>query len=828
MPVFEPGAWRMPCRPNLTNEDTDYRYPVFFNRIMKNLECVEDIAELCKNGIDVPTIVLTRTEYSNLWHTTLEWYNIHQLLNEILTPKLTNVELLWLDGHAHGNLDEAWTVFFGGQVTLRRFHQLDRSKPRCMRTTYFAPGGYTSALWHTIMTDAKRIGCLGTDPVRRFGRHFYEAFGVREPLSGIPLMQHAPIVTFLLRRRYLAHPRSKQAEDDSGRQAREIGNEAELALRAGLDAHSKDHGYEIRWPALEKMTFAEQVRNLSVTDVLVGVHGAGLTHILWLPNENTRMLELGPVLGEHYEYVSYLTGRGYMREPLENEGKREPALLGSLILEQVKHWKANVAPRLAGPQVVGCFLDKNKEGERDVAPKGFKGSGFSIARCHAECRLTGSPIFALQWDGECRCADRSGSCDWGPCSYGRYGRAPACIWTGPIFGGVLTNVVFEVSPQRWTCVVGAACVVKAEGAASAGEDVGVWLAAVADADCKPLKRVQGLKSTGPFPLSTEPGTYVIGTPEGGRNGAKVGKPYLLCWGRSDIQQQRFQLGTLVFTREHECAGGKPCILPSPEICDGRGDLHVVANGICGDGVKGSGEPVELLHPSLQEAGCSLGVVESPSRLVICSGETGVEVARVRIIGVHLRYYPFGCFHDSKDDRDLPEFVGTFTLLACSILCKSKNYTHMGMQYEQECWCGSSPGRHGRSDKCHWEGPNYGINVNAIWTLVPKMIECEIGVPCNVSVTGEGLGPHNLLWVADNCVEFAPTLPISGLASAQRWQRPVGENYDEYHLGILHTENAADSKGYEICWSHKVDSLEIRPDFQVSLGQLRFVARWSAR
>lgn len=86
-----------------------------------------------------------------------------------------------------------------------------------------------------------------------------------------------PILTLLVRKDYVAHPRS------SGKTDRKLENmEEDLAyLQSQYPSHL------VRAVSFEGLPFEEQLRIITGTDVLVAVHGAGNIHVLFLPADAT-------------------------------------------------------------------------------------------------------------------------------------------------------------------------------------------------------------------------------------------------------------------------------------------------------------------------------------------------------------------------------------------------------------------------------------------------------------------------------------------------------------------------------------------------------------
>ena len=91
---------------------------------------------------------------------------------------------------------------------------------------------------------------------------------------------------FVWRHDYVAHPRN-----EAGKVRRKIANEQELLSAVGRAVPAGDR-VEGRQLDAEPMT--EQLRRVSESDVLIGMHGAGLVHSLFLPR-HASLVELYPL-----------------------------------------------------------------------------------------------------------------------------------------------------------------------------------------------------------------------------------------------------------------------------------------------------------------------------------------------------------------------------------------------------------------------------------------------------------------------------------------------------------------------------------------------------
>mmetsp|Transcript_126778 Transcript_126778/g.248492 ORF Transcript_126778/g.248492 Transcript_126778/m.248492 type:complete len:144 (-) Transcript_126778:360-791(-) len=74
----------------------------------------------------------------------------------------------------------------------------------------------------------------------------------------------------------------------------------------------------------------------------------------------------------------------------------------------------------------------------------------------------------------------------------------------------------------------------------------------------------------------------------------------------------------------------------------------------------------------------------------------------------------GCYDDIADgSRDLPRFAGAGSTLDCAHLCRG--YAYFGRQSFNECWCGDSYGKFGRTTTCKCDGAaDFGAGTNCVY------------------------------------------------------------------------------------------------------------------
>lgn len=117
--------------------------------------------------------------------------------------------------------------------------------------------------------------------IEQFHNHFLSSYKIKvKPVLNCKKIK----ILFIWRRDYLAHPRNP-----SGKISRKIKNEKELLK----SVKRKFQDFPISGVQIDLFTLEQQLEMISNTDILIGMHGAGLTHTLFLP-QHAGLIELIP------------------------------------------------------------------------------------------------------------------------------------------------------------------------------------------------------------------------------------------------------------------------------------------------------------------------------------------------------------------------------------------------------------------------------------------------------------------------------------------------------------------------------------------------------
>jgi glycoprotein 2-beta-D-xylosyltransferase len=113
-------------------------------------------------------------------------------------------------------------------------------------------------------------------------------------------------ILFLVRHNYVAHPRNP-----SGRITRQLSNEKEILSFLKMK-FSKYSNINFSSNHFEHLNIQEQLNIIVQTDIFIGMHGAGLTHVLFLKSNRT-LIELSSTfrIATHYDFMSSINNVNY-------------------------------------------------------------------------------------------------------------------------------------------------------------------------------------------------------------------------------------------------------------------------------------------------------------------------------------------------------------------------------------------------------------------------------------------------------------------------------------------------------------------------------------
>ncbi|CAG8044581.1 unnamed protein product [Penicillium salamii] len=266
--------------------------------IMDNWVHLERNLQPRQHGAPKYTILVKREGATNLWHSLLEAFSMSLTMDVLqissqdpdsqpfyTPPDTSNTQVILLDDHELGPYVHMWSMF--ADRPMLRLKDLAGLKPSFENIILPLAGG-SNPLWQSN-PPTEGASCEDSALIRIFSRRVLDHYKI----SKLPQHQSpALVMTFIDR--------------------------AETRVLLDHTEYLEDLGSAFPDILIQEFDFAtisfeDQLEIVQKTNILVGVHGAGLTHAMFLPPRST-VVEIIPdkVDNRAYENLASLMGHSYL------------------------------------------------------------------------------------------------------------------------------------------------------------------------------------------------------------------------------------------------------------------------------------------------------------------------------------------------------------------------------------------------------------------------------------------------------------------------------------------------------------------------------------
>jgi len=250
----------------------------YLEDVMNAMALQTDASDPCNGGrvVETPTLFITRYEYVDLHHTMGDWFNAYGV-SAAASKKKEKFNVVFLDGHPKGHLDDAWSSMLGGTALHVKSNT---GPPTCFRRAIFVPPGYTSPI-------NKNAYC---DPVPAMMSSFVDF--ILESFRLPNLRRVKKKVVILKRLGYISHPRS-----DPSKMTRVVSNLD--VLKSTIEKVTPEADVTI--VQIEALPLEEQARIIRSAEILIGMAGEGMASTLFM-DKDSLSIEIDAVSSD-YSFV---------------------------------------------------------------------------------------------------------------------------------------------------------------------------------------------------------------------------------------------------------------------------------------------------------------------------------------------------------------------------------------------------------------------------------------------------------------------------------------------------------------------------------------------
>jgi len=211
-------------------------------------------------------------EHVNMYHTLSDWLMTFQTI-QMLSLDISSIQIIFLDDHVDGPLDTFWTTVFSPNFKTLRWKDLEGAK--MVKNAIWVPPGYSNIMLSEVTKRAAPC-----DSEIHIFNNFADFVLSQYNLGHIEGKRIS--VVFSSRRPYA------MKGIDHKFVGRQLDNEDDVIARMKTVS-----AVAVARVDFAQHTIQEQIKLIAEADVLVGMHGAGLSHVAFLPSWGG-LLELFP------------------------------------------------------------------------------------------------------------------------------------------------------------------------------------------------------------------------------------------------------------------------------------------------------------------------------------------------------------------------------------------------------------------------------------------------------------------------------------------------------------------------------------------------------
>jgi hypothetical protein len=273
-PNFQPGAFSILQDLNLsTSLDRSYFY--YMNQVLKATTIHDELE--CNETWTGTTLLIARYEHANLYHTLMDWWNTFYSLPSQDYHHQEPVNVVFLDAHVNGTLDDVWKDLFGNTTSVRDLP----TGGVCLQDATLVSAGYTSPISGGSQDLVPY--CPNKTQMTTFVNFLLSKYDLQE-------LHRIPGKILLLDETASYPPHSQQGKLGKEEQPDRVIAVNLNALRDRLLQESIVSSVET--VSLAGMSMAEQIRMVREAHILIVTHAQefALSHLVFL-EEQTHVLE---------------------------------------------------------------------------------------------------------------------------------------------------------------------------------------------------------------------------------------------------------------------------------------------------------------------------------------------------------------------------------------------------------------------------------------------------------------------------------------------------------------------------------------------------------